>query len=161
MQGTTAGQQQGPNNPNNKKKDAPLPPAQRISFGQRMFKPVSPSSLAVFRILWGIIMLWECYTFLANRNAKVLPATCFVERFVCGVPPPPNNSLDCWCVQIRGQLVARGFTARYWGFEWVEPYPTVDHFYYHFLVMVALNVNIIIGEVFDAVAEGREHREMP
>ncbi len=88
------------------------------AFQERMFRPVDVASLAVFRVLFGAIMLWEVVRYAAYG----------------------------WI----GNFSARPFQFKYFGFEWIEPWPG-DGLYWHFGALGLLAFMIMIG-VFYQVA---------
>jgi len=79
----------------------------------RMFEPVDVASIAVFRILFGAIMLWEVWRFFEHD----------------------------W---IRLYYIDREFYFKYYGFEWVHPWPG-DGMYYHFIAVGILALCIMTG----------------
>jgi hypothetical protein len=88
---------------------SPTPPARWY----RPFEPVDAASLAVFRIAFGFLMLWEVLHFFSNG----LLASLFVEP---------------------------AFLFKFYGFEWVRPWPGV-WLYVHFAVLGVLSILIMIG----------------
>ncbi|MGB1580544.1 MAG: HTTM domain-containing protein [Nevskiales bacterium] len=75
--------------------------------------PVDPASLAIFRISFGLLLLWDVFRyFLAG----------WIERYY--LTPP--------------------FLFKYYGFEWVQPWPGTGLFW-HFGLLGLLSVMISIG----------------
>ncbi|MFC1774161.1 HTTM domain-containing protein [Pseudomonadota bacterium] len=80
---------------------------------QNMFKAVDASSLVVFRIGFGLIMLWEVWRYW---------------------------SYD-W---ITKYYIEPDFHFKYFGFEWIEPWPG-DLMYAHYALVAILALFITIG----------------
>jgi len=78
-----------------------------------MFKPVDASSLLVFRIGFGLIMLWEVWRYW-NYG---------------------------W---ITKYYIEPDFHFKYFGFEWIEPWPG-DLMYVHYALVAVLALFITIG----------------
>ncbi len=79
----------------------------------RLFVSVDASSLAVFRIGFGLIMLIECWRFWEHG---------WISRY----------------------YIDPEFHFKYYGFEWVAPWPG-DGMYWHFALLAFLSVMIMLG----------------
>lgn len=84
-----------------------------------LFQPVDNASLVIFRISFGLIMLWEVGRFLKEN----------------------------W---IRTYYISPKFYFKYFGFEWVQPWPG-EGMYYHFAAVGLLAFCITFG-VFYRIA---------
>ncbi|ELR24015.1 vitamin Kdependent gamma-carboxylase [Acanthamoeba castellanii str. Neff] len=56
------------------------------------------------------------------------------------------------CNKTKTHLMGGGWQAKYWGFEWVTPYATLDAFRAHFLVTMALGMCMTAGLAHRPVA---------
>ena len=66
-------------------------------LGYRLFEPVDGASLAVFRILFGAIMVWEVYRYFANdwiQRYWVEPSFHFTYQGFGWVDPLPGRGLE-------------------------------------------------------------------
>jgi hypothetical protein len=88
-------------------------------FIDPLFAQVDASALIVFRVMFGAIMLVECWRFWSKG---------WIER----------------------HYIAPQFFFKYYGFEWVEPWPG-DGMYWHFALLAVLSLLIMLG-VFYRVA---------
>lgn len=70
-----------------------------------LWEPVSPASLALFRIIWGLIMLYESYTYMAKDWGKL--------RYI---------------LNLR-------YYFKYYGFDWVYLWPGNGMYYHIYLMM--------------------------
>ena len=82
----------------------------------KLFAPVDAASLAVFRIGFGIIMMWEVYRYFSNE---------WIPLF----------------------YMDPDFYFKYYGFEWVQPWPG-DGMYFHFAVLGLLALLVTIGLLY-------------
>ena len=82
----------------------------------KLFSPVDASFLTVFRIGFGVILLWEVFRYFAHD----------------------------W---ITRMYINPGFYFKYFGFEWVHPWPG-DGMYWHFLLLGLLAILIGIGLLY-------------
>lgn len=83
---------------------------------QRLFEPVDIASIAIFRIMFGLILCWEVWRFFEND----------------------------W---IRLYYIVRNFYFKYFGFEWVHPWPG-DGMYYHFLFVGFMALCVATGFLY-------------
>jgi vitamin K-dependent gamma-carboxylase len=83
---------------------------------QNMFRSVDASSLVVFRIGFGLIMLWEVWRYWSYG----------------------------W---ISKYYIEPDFQFKYFGFEWIEPWPG-EWMYVHYAVVAALAFFITIGFLY-------------
>ena len=83
------------------------------AFEARLFTPVDASSLAVFRIAFGGLILWDV-----------------VHYFVYDL--------------IRYKYLQPYLLFKYYGFEWVEPWPG-DGLYYHFAALGLFALLVMVG----------------
>jgi vitamin K-dependent gamma-carboxylase len=89
-------------------------------FIDPLFAQVDASALIVFRAMFGLIMLVECWRFWSNG---------WIER----------------------HYIAPQFFFKYYGFEWVEPWPG-DGLYWHFAVLAVLALLIMLGVLYRVAA---------
>ena len=80
---------------------------------ERMFAGVDGTSLAVFRIAFGALLLWDVLKYFRHD----------------------------W---IGRMFIAPAFMFKYYGFEWVEPWPG-DGMYFHFAALGVLAFLIMVG----------------
>eukprot|EP01094_Clydonella_sp_ATCC50884_P026494 TRINITY_DN7279_c0_g1_i1.p1 TRINITY_DN7279_c0_g1~~TRINITY_DN7279_c0_g1_i1.p1 ORF type:complete len:591 (-),score=208.49 TRINITY_DN7279_c0_g1_i1:49-1821(-) len=95
------------------------PPAslgERVSVLTRgLFDEVPIDTLITFRVLWGVIMMWECYTYMRHDYNKLV-----------GYYVIPHIHFD------------------YWGFEWAEPM-SEEHMKIFIWVLMACAFCVAIG----------------
>jgi len=91
-------------------------PNLRRKIRQRLFKPEDAASLAVFRIGFGLIMLWEVWRYWRYG---------WIERY----------------------YIEPRFHFKYFGFEWVEPWPG-EWMYAHFALVGVLAAFIALGFLY-------------
>ena len=80
---------------------------------EKLFAPIDASSLTIFRIGFGFIMLWDMWRYYHHG---------WIERY----------------------YIEPSFYFKYYGFEWVQPWPG-DGMYIHFAIMAVLAFMILIG----------------
>jgi len=87
-------------------------------FIDPLFEEVDASSLVALRVMFGVIMLWECWRFWSKG---------WIER----------------------HYIAPEFFFKYYGFEWVHPWPG-DGMYWHFAALAVLALLITLGVLYRA-----------
>ncbi len=92
----------------------------RRRVAEAFFTPVDAASLAIFRVGFGAILLWEVVRYFSHG---------WIQRYF--ITPP--------------------FHFRYYGFEWVTPWPGAGMFV-HFYVMGILAVMVGIGAFYRLTA---------
>jgi len=92
----------------------------RQRFVDPLFEEVDASSLAFFRVAFGVIMLVECWRFWSKG---------WIERY----------------------YIRPDFFFKYYGFEWVEPWPD-SGMYWHFALLALLSLLITLGFLYRLAA---------
>ncbi len=93
-------------------------------FRDRLFEPVDGASLAVFRILFGLLMVWEVGRFWDRSDGR------------------------SW---IRDYYILPQFHFKYYGFEWVRAWPG-DGMYIHFAVLGLAGLLLALGLLYRPAA---------
>ena len=94
-------------------------------FGLSMFDPVDNTTLIFFRILWGVIMTYEAYTFIAkdyNKLESYYLRSTFYFKYpgFYWVHALPGNGMYIfiWVMALAGVFVAIGFLYRIATITW-------------------------------------------
>ena len=88
------------------------------SWVRSFFDEVDNSTLVIFRVMWGLIMAWECYTFIRHDYNK-----------------------------LKVYYLLSNFYPKYWGFFWVHAWPG-DGMFYHVWVMLFASFGVTLGMVY-------------
>ena len=82
------------------------------------FDEVDNSGLILFRIMWGLIMAYECWTFIRHDYNK-----------------------------LEAYYLRSGFYPKYYGFSWVNAWPG-DGMYYHIWAMCIAGLGVATGTAY-------------
>ena len=106
------------NNKNKQQKQPPLPKSWFKRWILSYFDEVDNITLIIFRIMWGLIMTYECWTFIKSDYSK-----------------------------LNSYYVNPIFAPKYYGFFWVNKWPG-DGMYYHIWTMFFAGLGVTFGFMY-------------
>ena len=111
-------------------------------FYYNLFDPVDNSTLIFFRIFWGLIMLYECYTYIRNDYSKLenyyLRSEFYPKYYLFDwVNAWPGNGMyiHIWCMALMSTFITIGFLYR------ISSFLFFLGFFYIFLIDSCLYLN--------------------